>query len=309
MENMQKISRQKRIEGTRVPGIINNVGYHYVNIDVYEDGMVNCWELVDLAGLKEKMKHSWIVSQVPDSEYISIYGLGTYKVQSAEWKYNKAGYLRHIRDTVKRLNPKMENMYTISEDEIQLQTSRRVIYSPQASEFYVKNEIGYQTTEGEGFTIFLKHQDKNYMANLVIYKDGCVTCYTTKFELNFEVDDMEEYFQNGTLFTSFTNPTTVVFEDLGKITFGEVVDSTDSNEKYKQLVDTYQKLNGSETSLEKCRKAYYDYLEYPSEPARVRLKELYELIPEHERIYLGDMDSRDTDYIRIIYHPERKREV
>jgi hypothetical protein len=46
------------------------------------------------------------------------------------------------------------------------------------------------------------------------------------------------------------------------------------NEKYKQLVDTYQKLNGNETSLEKCRKAYNEYLEYPSEFARGRLKEL-----------------------------------
>ncbi|UJF32670.1 DUF7638 domain-containing protein [Paenibacillus hexagrammi] len=306
---MQKISRQKEIEGTRVPGIIHNMQYHYVNVDVYEDGMVNCWELVDLAGFNDKMNSHWLVPQVPAGEIFSIHELGAYKIHSAKWKFNKTSYVRHIENMIRILNPNMENIYTISSSEKQLKSNRKVVHAPVAKEFYVKNEMFYQTSEGEGSTIFLKHQDKNYIANLVIYKDGRVTCYTSKFELNFEIEGIEEYFQNGTLFTNFTRPTAVCFEDLGEITFDAVLYSTDINEKYKQLVDTYQKLNGSETSLEKCRKAYYEYLEYPSEFARARLKELYELIPKHERKYLGDMDSRDRDYIRIIYHPERKREV
>lgn len=45
---MHRIKRQKAIEGTRNPGIIKNGQYYYINLDVYEDGMVNCWELVDL---------------------------------------------------------------------------------------------------------------------------------------------------------------------------------------------------------------------------------------------------------------------
>lgn len=44
------------------------------------------------------------------------------------------------------------------------------------------------------------------------------------------------------------------------------------------------------------------------EDGKKRLKELYEQIPEHERMYLGDMDCRDYDYIRIIY-TDKKREV
>lgn len=53
---MQRIKRQKAIEGTRIPGIIKNGQYYYINLDVYEDGMINCWELVDIKGLEEKLR-------------------------------------------------------------------------------------------------------------------------------------------------------------------------------------------------------------------------------------------------------------
>jgi len=59
---------------------------------------------------------------------------------------------------------------------------------------------------------------------------------------------------------------------------------------------------------EKCREIYYEYLVYPCEDARERLRAAYEAVPEHERMYLGDMDSKDWDYRRILFTDE-KREV
>ncbi|MFD1905883.1 hypothetical protein ACFSQ7_20480 [Paenibacillus rhizoplanae] len=54
---MRAIRRTKTVEGTSIPGIIHNGGsYFYINVDVYEDGMVNCWELTDLKGLSGKNK-------------------------------------------------------------------------------------------------------------------------------------------------------------------------------------------------------------------------------------------------------------
>ena len=39
------------------------------------------------------------------------------------------------------------------------------------------------------------------------------------------------------------------------------------------------------------------------------LRKAYEAVPESERMYLGDMDSKDSDYRRILYYPDKKREV
>jgi hypothetical protein len=117
---MQKIKRQKTIEGTRIPGIIKNGQYYYINLDVYEDGIVNCWELVDLIGLEEKLQINWLVPQVPVGEHLSIYGLGWYKIESAKWKYDKKSYLKYINDVIKKLNPKLNNIYKISNEEKEL---------------------------------------------------------------------------------------------------------------------------------------------------------------------------------------------
>jgi hypothetical protein len=55
--HMKKIRRSKIVEGTSIPGIIRNGGqYFYIGVDIYEDGMINCWELVDLKGLKNKIE-------------------------------------------------------------------------------------------------------------------------------------------------------------------------------------------------------------------------------------------------------------
>lgn len=308
-DTMQRISRRKIVEGTRVPGIIKNMQFHYVNIDVYEDGMVNCWELVDLDGLKEKINTNWLVTQVPDGENLSIHGLGSYKIGSATWKYNQRSYFRHIKETVKQLNPDMENIYSISKREKNLLNQRRVSYSPQATEFYVKREMFYETSDGEGFTVFFKHDGKCFLVNLIVYMDGRFTCYTSDFELSYQVEEIESLFQNGTFFTDIEQPTTIILNHFAEVTFTETMYSVDSLEKYKELKDIYIKLNGGKTAFEKCREMHYEYLKDPNEYCRMKLKEFYEQIPKHERMYLGDMDTKDSDYVRIIYHPERKREV
>ncbi|WP_088829976.1 DUF7638 domain-containing protein [Paenibacillus tyrfis] len=306
---MQKISRQRTIEGTRIPGIIKNMQYYYINLDVYEDGMINCWELVDLKGLKEKIEINWLVPNVPNGEILSIFGLGAYKVRSASWNYDKKSYYMQIKNTIEKLNPKMSNIYTISKHENELLKKRKVTYSPEAKDFYVKSEMFYQTIDGKGFTIFMKHKDISYLVNLVVYKDGRVTCYNSSFEFNYDLSELEPLFRNGTFFTDFNTPTEIVLDNFAKVTLEKGLYATEQEEKYKELIDLYSELNDKKTSLEKCREAYYRYLEYPSDYSREKLKELYELIPEHERRYLGDMDSKDSDYVRIIYRPEDKREV
>jgi len=306
---MQKISRKKTIEGTQIPGIIKNMQYHYIHLDVYEDGMVDCWELVDLQGLRQKLDINWLVPSVPKGENLSIFGLGSYRIRSAKWHYDKNSYYEYIKNTIKALNPQWNNIYSISKEEQQLWEDRRVSFSPEAQDFYVKNEFHYQTVEGNGFTIFMKHENHCYLVKMVVYQDGRVTCYHSDFELNYRIEDVQELFRNGTFFTSYKGQIKVIIDRFAEVTLGKVNYCTEPEEKYKELADLHAKLNGEKTSLEKCREAYYSYLEYPSEYTRERLKQFYELIPEHERQYLGDMDNKDSDYRRIIYHPEDKREV
>lgn len=307
---MRAIRRTKTIEGTSIPGIINNGGqYFYINVDVYEDGMVNCWDLADLRGLQNKIDSGWLSPAVPALEPLSIHGLGAYTVESAHWTYDDASYYMHIKNTISRLNPDLTNLYEISSREQQRDEARRIAHSPAATEFYVTSDLFYQTIAGKGIHLFMKYGEANYLVDVIVYKDGRVVIYNLPDEIEYKLEDMGGLFADGTFFTDFDNRITVRILDLGEVNFSSSLYSSKVDEKLKELQNSFKKLNGEQTTHEACRSAYHAYLENPNEFHRELLKTKYELVPEHERMYLGDMDTKDWDYRRIIYSPQHKREV
>ncbi|MFT5618387.1 MAG: hypothetical protein ACI85I_001620 [Arenicella sp.] len=82
---MKKTYREegdKIIKGISLPVFIHNMNYHLTNINVYEDGMIDCWELVDLNGFKEKIKSGWVKTQLPKGENVSAFPLGNFEVRN-----------------------------------------------------------------------------------------------------------------------------------------------------------------------------------------------------------------------------------
>lgn len=65
-----------------------------------------------------------------------------------------------------------------------------------------------------------------------------------------------------------------------------------------------KKLAGEPTSLEICVEVYAQYLKNPTQALKEALKVAYENIPEHEKMYVGDMDVKDTAVRMIIYGDE-----
>jgi hypothetical protein len=79
------------------------------------------------------------------------------------------------------------------------------------------------------------------------------------------------------------------------------------DEKRKEILDYKNALNDKPTLHDAAVSAYHAYLEDPSGDNRERLRAAYEAVPEHERMYLGDMDSKDWDYQRILYSDEKRQ--
>ncbi len=127
----------------------------------------------------------------------------------------------------------------------------------------------------------------------------------------YNMEEIEQLFAEGTLTTELKGEEWVRIEGLGDLLLASMdgLAEITAADKLGQLADDIANLVGEEDSLDVCRRAYHYYLEEPSDFSRERLRQKYEAVPEHLRMYLGDMDSRDTDYIRILYHPEEKREV
>jgi len=307
---VKKIRRSKMVEGTSIPGVICNGGqYFYIDVDIYEDGMTNCWELVDLKGLRNKIDSNWLTAVVPTGGNFSVHGLGAFQVKEADWRFDQDSYYEHIVQTIRMLNPEFVNIYEISKREQEQQEARRVAHSPQSTEFYVKSEMFYQTVEGHGFYIFMKYEGANYLVHMTVYQDGQVMINNLPEEVQCPLGEANAWFQDGTLFTTFDGDTPIRILGLGEVMLSEPLYAAEIEEKFKELIDIHKKLNGEKSAHEECRDAYYLYLENPTEFYRENLREKYERVPEHERMYLGDMDSKDWDYQRILYRPDEKREV
>ena len=102
----------------------------------------------------------------------------------------------------------------------------------------------------------------------------------------------------------------VKIEGIGEVLFGASELGENSLDEMKSIIrEMVLDVAGEETAHDKCVRAYHEYLEYPSDFNREVLRKAYEAVPESERMYLGDMDSKDSDYRRILYYPDKKREV
>lgn len=307
---MQKIRRSKQIEGITVPVFIRNCSSNFfVDLEIYEDGMINCWELVDLAGLREKLASKWLVPALQEKEEFSIDELGSYLIGAGTWQFDEFSFYEHVKECLQEINPRLENIYTISAEEKMLWKQRQVCYAPVPVHFRVKQERFYETATGRSMNIFYRLQGQVYLAKLVVYDSEHIILQRLPEEERYTLSEIEELFSKKVLFSKFTKSEWVLIHQLGKVQIRGTTYSCTAAEKLKQVQNDCLELGGGESAFEKCRAMYQHYLEEPSLELRQKLKQYYEAIPEHQRCYLGDMDSKDADYRRIIYHPENKRWV
>lgn len=67
---------ERRVEGTWRPIFIHNGGTYYLtDLKIYADGMVDCWELVNLDGFRQKVASGWVAVEVPHGATISAHDL------------------------------------------------------------------------------------------------------------------------------------------------------------------------------------------------------------------------------------------
>jgi hypothetical protein len=109
--DLTTVTRTEILEGFSIPGIIHNMQYHLTDLQVYSDGLISCWEMVDLPMFKDKLNKGWVVTSIPDGEAISIFNLGHWYIEHGEWQHNKETLYGYVYSLLKRLNPTLANLH------------------------------------------------------------------------------------------------------------------------------------------------------------------------------------------------------
>lgn len=89
-----------RIEGVRLRAFIHNGTYYLANIDVYRDGMIECWDWVNFEGFKEKVRSGWVVTQPPEGAEVGIFPLGSFKITNGSFEVTSEELIKEVADVI-----------------------------------------------------------------------------------------------------------------------------------------------------------------------------------------------------------------
>mgnify|MGYP001544786670 CR=1 FL=1 len=99
-----RIQEGRQIDGVFCLAFIHNWEYHLTPISVYQDGMIDCWGLVDLEGFREKVHSGWVVTQPPEGAQISISLLGNITAANATFFVEPEELIKDVIDQIALLN-------------------------------------------------------------------------------------------------------------------------------------------------------------------------------------------------------------
>lgn len=310
--DLTTITRTEVLEGFSIPGIIHNMQYHFTDLQVYSDGLISCWEMVDLPMFKDKLNKGWVVTSIPDREAISIFNLGHWTIEQGEWQHTNETLYEYVYSLVKLLNPTLENLYNYNGKNSKMvgkaKVAKHFIPDPKPYHFDDQNSFFPKKINGEKFHFFYRNEDtKTYLAELSIYKSGLIEITNLPSKKTFIFEDIKELTDKGIVTTELNIGETVSILNLGsfKIVSGSGVDI---KFKINELTDKFNELNGRENSIAKCRRIFEEYKQNPTKILRDELKVAYEAVPEHQRIFVGTMDTKDNEVRQIIYGDIVKKE-
>jgi hypothetical protein len=203
------------------------------------------------------------------------------------------------------MNHKMSGLFQETAEQKEKWSTAHVTWSAKGIPYKVKDNFGYSLMDGRATSMFLQNDNVFQLASIIAYADG----YYQIGDDSFSPQEITEMVQKKQLLCSPPPDVPIHLMGLGTVEIEKDSYSVDPAEKLKELLDYPNELGEKESARDRCRAVYHQYLEWPDENTRERLRAAYEAVPEHERIYLGDMDMKDQDYRRILFEPDNKREV
>jgi hypothetical protein len=99
-----RIVDDKRIEGVILHAIRHNVLYFFVEVIVYADGIIQCWEQFDLKRFTTYLKEEKILVAIPQNTEVHFHGLGKMNASNFIAEKSNEDFIKEIEDAISELN-------------------------------------------------------------------------------------------------------------------------------------------------------------------------------------------------------------
>lgn len=302
---LASICRTKEIRGYEFPGIIHNGAYFLTDLQVFADGLVNCWEMVDLPMFQRKLRSGWVVTSIPDGNALSIHGIGSVTVTEPDWVHTPKSLVRFVQDVVRSLNPRLENLYDCHGRDTE------EINGVRYAAVNTDNPRPWKTDQpfsplvrglfGGSLRHFEAHDGTLRLVTIQLFKDDSAVIFGAADPHTLGIGQLIKHLEDGDRFR-FPDPgEPVVIEGLVRFTCGSWGYRVEPSQLAAELHDLHDRVHGRPGAIQECMMAYQHYVAEPSVKARDVLRQRYETVPEHLRLYCGDMDTKDIPIRMILY--------
>lgn len=99
------------IDGVSFPIFIRNGDYYLSSLMVFEDGLIDCWQTLDLPLFEEALINGLVCCTIPRGEMVSVHPFGEFEVLQADWNMGEDALLAYVQELIARMNPEKRNLY------------------------------------------------------------------------------------------------------------------------------------------------------------------------------------------------------
>jgi hypothetical protein len=299
------ICRTKEIRGNEIPGIIHNGSYFLTQLQVFADGLINCWEMVDLPMFKEKLRCGWVVTSIPDGAKLNIHGIGSVEVISPVWKYTPNSLVEFVQETIKTLNPRLENLHDChGRDTEEINGVRYAAVNTDNPRPWKTDQPISPLVRGM-FGGSLRHFQVSsgvlHLVTIQLFKDDSAVIFGAAEPQTLDFASLVKQLENRDRFRFPESGERVVIEDLVEFVAGSWPYRVDPGQLAAEFHDLHDRVHGRPGAIQECMRAFRDYVAAQSIENLNVLRQKYEAVPEHLRMYCGDMDVKDIPIRMVLY--------
>jgi hypothetical protein len=293
------------VKGLALPIFIHNSTYFLDTLDIYADGVAECWGLVRIDDLQAKVDSGWITTAPLVSGQISIHDLGGGTLSAVEWDKASAAIVPTAQALYQRLHADHPNVLDMDERRRQLAAEwnipeKQVGLSRLRSTYgvYRAGENG-EEIEGATLPLFWSAPEGIALTECFVYADGRASVgYDAPLHT---IEELRRLFDLGHIRTSVDDGVWVTVAGLGRFQVTDGFWYVEKVELWKNILNSLNVLRGQSDAIELCYQAFLAYQKDPTAENREILRAAYEAVPEHHRMYTQrDQDAKDHTIRRIL---------
>jgi hypothetical protein len=297
--------RADPIHGIALPIFIHNGTYFLETLDIYEDGVVECWEIVRIDDLEDKVMQDWVASEPPIGARVSFHELGSLRLTEAIWNFPRGEIVTRAQALFHHLNPERKALldlvarYQEVAAEEQIDVKQLSLWRPHSDANSYRIGADGAAILGNESLVFSQKDGTFVLTKCFAYQDQ-------RAQIGVEgdlipLDSLQQQLESGILTTSLPEDVWITIPGLGRLRGEDASWYIDPLERWREIVDQAGVLNGQTDAVEICYRAFLAHQENPTAANLEILRAAYLRVPEHQRRFTQrSMDDKDHNIRRLL---------